>query len=401
MEHWKEGKYKMLVQDTVKTSLSLLSHVRHQMDDQEIARTYNRMVLQGKLRQAVRWITQRHKGGMLYLDDIDVKTGKPVIDVLKSNHPEARAPDHSGHSGERRLKVVRECRARGNRLCWIVAFIATIRKDKCPTLREAVADFTRWMANEMPPWASYRAMIASRCVALDNCPGVRPVGIGEIWRRLQAKFCAGLEAGIEGSIHAVNELWGAHEEEDEWGFLLVDATNAFNEGNCIMILWTVRHEWPSGARFTFNCYGHWGTLMVWSQNGTALFMFSMEGATQGDPLAMFIYGMGLLPLIRRLKSEVENVSQPWYADDAGAGGKFDRITVSFEKLEEYGPKYGYFPEASKSILIVREHNVERAKEYFAEMNFSIKSGYRYLGGFVGARAEMKEWIGEKADEWTA
>ena len=32
-----------------------------------------------------------------------------------------------------------------------------------------------------------------------------------------------------------DELWGAHEEDDEWGFLLVDAMNAFNEGNCIMI----------------------------------------------------------------------------------------------------------------------------------------------------------------------
>jgi hypothetical protein len=130
------------------------------------------------------------------------------------------------------------------------------------------------------------------------------------------------------SIHAINELWGAHKEDDEWGFLLVDATNSFNEGNHIMILWTVRHEWPLGARFTFNCYGHWGTLMVWIQNGTALFIFSMEGATQGDPLAMFIYGIGLLPLILRLKSEVDDLtSQTWYADDASAGGTFNRIKV--------------------------------------------------------------------------
>eukprot|EP00978_Attheya_sp_CCMP212_P006719 scaffold15590_cov56-Attheya_sp.AAC.1 len=90
----------------------------------------------------------------------------------------------------------------------------------------------------------------------------------------------------------------------------------------------------------------------------------MERATQGDPLAMFIYGMGLLPLIWRLKSEVDDVSQPWYADDAGAGGKFDRIKVYFEKL-------------------------------------NMDQRYRYLGGFVGAQAEMKEWIREKADEWTA
>ena len=65
IEHWKEEKDKMLMEDIVKTSLSLL--------DQEIARTYNRMVLQGKLRQAVHWITQRHKGWILYLDDINIK----------------------------------------------------------------------------------------------------------------------------------------------------------------------------------------------------------------------------------------------------------------------------------------------------------------------------------------
>eukprot|EP00978_Attheya_sp_CCMP212_P031803 scaffold121609_cov39-Attheya_sp.AAC.1 len=35
------------------------------------------------------------------------------------------------------------------------------------------------------------------------------------------------------------------------------------------------------------------------------------------------------------------------------------------------------------------------------MNFTIISGYQYLGGSVGAQAVMKEWIGEKADEWTA
>eukprot|EP00978_Attheya_sp_CCMP212_P028314 scaffold97435_cov93-Attheya_sp.AAC.4 len=66
------------------------------MDDQEIARTYNRtMVLHGKLcQQVVHWITQRgYKGGILYPDEIDIKTGMPVIDALKSKHPDARVLD--------------------------------------------------------------------------------------------------------------------------------------------------------------------------------------------------------------------------------------------------------------------------------------------------------------------
>lgn len=52
-------------------------------------------------------------------------------------------------------------------------------------LREAVAvaRFTQWLANDYPPWAAYRALMSGRLVALDKCPGVRPIGIGETWRR--------------------------------------------------------------------------------------------------------------------------------------------------------------------------------------------------------------------------
>eukprot|EP00957_Ditylum_brightwellii_P028143 2125020-Ditylum_brightwellii.AAC.1 len=63
--------------------------------------------------------------------------------------------------------------------------------------------------------------MAYRMVALDKCPGTRPVGIGEAYQQLWAKLvlwkagdqaktacrnlqlCAGLEAGIEGAVHAV------------------------------------------------------------------------------------------------------------------------------------------------------------------------------------------------------
>ena len=72
--------------------------------------------------------------------------------------------------------------------------------------------------------------------------------------------CTGLSAVIEGAIHFMSQLWEESEALYHWSFLLVDASNAFNELNRINILWTVRHEWPAGARFTFNCYCHHGTL---------------------------------------------------------------------------------------------------------------------------------------------
>jgi hypothetical protein len=37
------------------------------------------------------------------------------------------------------------------------------------------------------------------------------------------QLCAGLEAGVEGGIHALRLIWELHAQEEEWGFLLVDA----------------------------------------------------------------------------------------------------------------------------------------------------------------------------------
>jgi hypothetical protein len=208
-----------------------------------------------------------------------------------------------------------------------------------------VAEFVRWKANYHSPWAAYRALRAGRLVALNKMPGVRPVGIGETLEWLGAKcvllvcgdeakeacgvdqLCAGLEAGIEGGMHAAKLLWQEHSQEEEWGFLLVDARNAFNEGNRMLMLWTTRHEWAWGAQFIFNCYRHFAMLVIRTGRDLFLIILSKEAATQGDPLAMVMCGVGLLPLIRILKKAVSDVHQPWYADDAGAGGRFENSTL--------------------------------------------------------------------------
>ena len=108
-------------------------------------------------------------------------------------------------------------------------------------------------------------MMSSRLIVLDKSPGIRPVGIGETWRRLLAKcllrvmgqeikvacgterLAWGVESGIEGAIHATRLQWTQHSQEEEWGFLLVGPRNVFNEENQTAMLWDVRHEWPGGA----------------------------------------------------------------------------------------------------------------------------------------------------------
>ena len=88
----------------------------------------------------------------------------------------------------------------------------------------------------------------------------------------------GERRGIEGAIHAAKALVKQHQLEEDWVFLLVDARNAFNEGNHTAMLWTMRHKWPSGEQFAFNCYRQWGTL-VCRGLAKALILFSKEGET--------------------------------------------------------------------------------------------------------------------------
>ena len=71
-------------------------------------------------------------------------------------------------------------------------------------------------------------------------------------------------------------------------------------------------------------------------NGPASFLHSMEGMTQGDPLDMVILSIDILPLIINLKSEFPEVTQPWYADDAGALGTFARVESYFILLKVHG-----------------------------------------------------------------
>ena len=45
------------------------------------------------------------------------------------------------------------------------------------------------------------------------------------------------------------------------------------------MLLSVRHECPSGARFSFNFYFHWSTLVISTGDETGHFIYSKEGVT--------------------------------------------------------------------------------------------------------------------------
>lgn len=207
------------------------------------------------------------------------------------------------------------------------------------------------------------AYVACRLIPLDKKPGVRPIGVGEVLRRIIGKaiisivkpeiiesagslqLCAGQQAGCEAAVHALADIFA---EEATDGILLVDASNAFNAFNALnrnVLLHNIRYICPEISTYVWNCYCVPSRLFV--TGGSEI--KSSEGTTQGDPTAMSIYALGITPLLASIRPEPDpDIRHVAFADDLGGAGKFRKMKYWWDKVVEVGPKLGYYPNASKS-----------------------------------------------------
>lgn len=87
-------------------------------------------------------------------------------------------------------------------------------------------------------------------------------------------------------------------------------------------------------------------------------LLSSEGTTQGDPLAMPMYVLATIPLMKKLNS---NVDQTWYADDAAGVGKLLHLKRWWDEINTVGPGYGYHANAFKTWLVTKPESFETAK----------------------------------------
>ena len=126
---------------------------------------------------------------------------------------------------------------------------------------------------------------------------------------------------------------------------------------------------PYIAKYLENTYSQPSRLYVAGGHGD--FIYSREGTTQGDNCAMGFYAISTLPIIESLQntnlydSEIDKVTQAWFADDSSAAGNLSGIFKWWNKLSEIGPQFGYFPNPSKCVLIVKDEDMKlKAKKIF-------------------------------------
>ena len=356
LDLWAQKKYD-LVQEASRCDRTYRNnrHRQDHRDDDHIERVFTRLMLLGKVRAAMRWLTSRSKGHVLSPSDTTSITVNgqikqvPVIDILKSKHPSLHPPHSSTLlSPPSPLPLFEDLDVTGTHISLIAKRLqGSAGPGGCDSshwqnillrygshsrlLCDSIAGLTRSLSNSLVDWSHIQALLANCLIALDKSPGVRPIGIGESLRRLIGKvicfliredaeavcgvsqLCAGLRCGAEGAIHVAGDLFEAG--GDSHGMLVMDAENAFNSINRTALLWNIRILWPHASRFVFNTYRGWSPLII---KGHDVGLYSSEGVIQGDPLSMFLYALATLPLINQLQSD-PSITQLWYADDSCCG----------------------------------------------------------------------------------
>ena len=431
---WMEGKLDDLLHEgrTIQQQLTK-SQQSQQKSDDRTARLFAKLMMEGKVRAAIRVVTETKGSGPLPLNNLanhdDPNSTQTVRDILLEKHPPKQPPKkstiikpstpslepHPVLFEEVNGQMIRDTVLKMDGAAGPSGLDAASWKRLCTSFKGASTDLCESLAatarrictNYVDP-SGLSAFVACRLVALDKCPGVRPIGIGETARRLVGRaiarvlsddiqaaagplqLCAGHQSGCESAVHAMRQVFESSETE---AIILVDATNAFNSLNRQAALRNICHLCPPLAKILVNTYREDVRLFI---DGETL--LSQEGTTQGDPLAMAMYAIAVNPLIHRLNQDT--AKQVWFADDATAGGKINTLREWWDCLINIGPDYGYFPNATKTWLIVKEGYKDEAVSTFEGTQVVItEEGKKYLESAIGKRSFIESYVQQKVTTW--
>ena len=115
---------------------------------------------------------------------------------------------------------------------------------------------------------------------------------------------------------------------------------------------------------------------------------------------MAMYAIGMMHLQDEIGHEKTRVKQVAYADDLTGAGKISDLKTWWERISSHGPKLGYHPNASKSILLVKPEGYDHAKKVFEGSEIVVtKEGERHLGAVIGTDRFKEQYVAGKVEEW--
>lgn len=178
--------------------------------------------------------------------------------------------------------------------------------------------------------------------------GIRPIAVGNTWRRLVSKIVVtritpqlvdyfsphqlgvGIKGGAEIGAHAARRYW-SHAHDTAKAFLKLDFRNAFNEIRRDSLLHIIKQRIPSIYSFINQAYAHPSSLFYGN-----ILIPSLLGVQQGDPLGPGLYSLVIQPIIEAVTTEF-NV---WYLDDATIADIPEKVLHAFDTIRTMGEDVG-------------------------------------------------------------
>ncbi len=326
LAYWRAGELQKLVKECTVIQGRLNSP---KFDPKHHEQVFVRLMLQGKISSALKWIGSQQSHPLQTTDD--------VIETLRSKHPPpAPTVDGSNLKGpvmeiedvifdsidadliHRTAKKISGSAgpSGADAEIWQRILCSKQFKKKPDKLCECIAELAKKLCCKLVNPDHIKSYTACRLIPLSKNPsGVRPIGIGEVLRRIVGKAittvlkpdllnctapiqtCGGLPGGVEAAIHAMRKLYNDPETE---AVLLVDADNAFNSLNRETALNNLQYTCPEFFKYVLNTYRKPAELYI---NNSDDIVYSQEGTTQGDTTAMPIYACSVMPLLNTLRKQ--------------------------------------------------------------------------------------------------
>lgn len=189
----------------------------------------------------------------------------------------------------------------------------------------------------------------SLCALTKKDGGIRPIAVGNFFRRLVGKLCCfhlkdqlgeffrprqfgfGTRGGCEAVVHSAVQYLFHNTEAVNEVFLKLDFRNAFNTINRNVFLTEVAKISPDIFPFVFQCYSNPSFLMFGKNT-----ILSQSGVQQGDPLGPMLFCLSINNLINSLNSKFNT----WYLDDGSLGDKPDVVYNDLKTVIEHSKSIG-------------------------------------------------------------
>ena len=182
--------------------------------------------------------------------------------------------------------------ADGLRRIIVSSCFGTVTSDLRKAIPELVKKLCMTNKSNTINCASLESLVACRLIPLSKSPGLRPIGVGEIFGKISGKVvmmiskqdfmkaagslqvCVGQEAGAEAAIHAVHDIFKDHTTE---AVLLIDAESTFNAIARKAMLHNISVICPIISTYISNCFNTpsclsiiWGTEILFEEGTTQM-----------------------------------------------------------------------------------------------------------------------------------